>query len=93
MEGKTVIIVDDGIATGLTTQAALLSIKSLKPDKIILAVPVCPSGSKEKFEQHVDEFICLETISDFHAVCAYYDNFEQVTDAEVINLLKNQNLG
>lgn len=92
LEGKTVIIVDDGIATGLTTQAALLSIKSLKPNKIILAVPVCPLDSKEKFEQHVDEFICVETISDFHAVCAYYDNFEQVTDDEVINLLKKQNL-
>lgn len=85
---RTVIIVDDGIATGASIQAAVLSIKLLNPKKIILAVPVCPSDSAEKFGQHVDEFICLSEIPDFYAVGAYYNNFEQVTDEEVINLIQ-----
>lgn len=88
LTNRTVIIVDDGIATGLTTQAAVLSIKLLNPKKIILAVPVCPVGVSEKFEQHVDEFICLNIRSDFYAVGAYYENFDQITDDEVISLLK-----
>lgn len=88
LKNRTVIIVDDGIATGLTTQAAVLSIKLLNPKKIILAIPVCPSNANEKFEQHVNEFICLNVISDFHAVGVYYENFNQITDDEVINLLQ-----
>lgn len=88
LKNKTVILVDDGIATGLTTQAAVLSIKLLNPSKIILAVPVCPHDSTNKFEQHVDEFICLNEISDFHAISPYYYNFNQVTDDEVIQLLQ-----
>lgn len=90
LKNKTVILVDDGIATGLTTQAAVLSIKLLNPAKVILAVPVCPHDSTNKFGQHVDEFICLNEISDFHAISPYYDNFNQVTDEEVIQLLNGQ---
>lgn len=88
LKGKTVIIVDDGIATGITTQAAVLSIKLLNPKKIILAVPVCPPDTTNKFDQHVDDFICMHVIPDFYAVGAYYDNFSQITDEEVIDLLQ-----
>lgn len=88
LTGRTVIIVDDGIATGVSTQAAVISIKLMNPKKIILAVPVCPSDADKKFEQHVDEFICQNVISDFYAVSAYYDYFAQVTDNEVIDLLQ-----
>lgn len=88
LNNKTVIVVDDGIATGVSTQAAVLSIKLLKPKKIILAVPVCPADSADKFKQHVNEFICLNEISDFYAVGAYYNNFGQVTDEEVIDLIQ-----
>ena len=86
--GKTVIIIDDGIATGVSTQAAVTSIKSMNPAKIILAVPVCPADAAGKFKQHVDEFICLNVISDFYAVGLHYDSFNQVTDEEVVELLQ-----
>lgn len=87
LQGQTIIIVDDGIATGISDKAVVLSIKELCPKKIILAVPVCPPGTAEKFED-VDEFICLAQPPDFYAVSAFYENFEQVSDEEVINLLK-----
>ena len=88
LNNKTVIVVDDGIATGISTMAAIASIKLSKPKKIILAVPVCPSDSVNKFEENVDEFICLNARADFYAVGQYYDNFEQTTDEEVIDLLQ-----
>jgi len=88
LNNKTVIVVDDGIATGVSTLAAIRSIELLKPKKIILAVPVCPSDSVYKFEQQVDEFKCLNPRPDFYAVGQYYDYFDQVTDVEVIDLLQ-----
>lgn len=83
---KTVIVVDDGIATGITDKAAVLSLPQLEPQKIILAIPVCPPDSADNFKE-VDEFICLEQPADFYAVGAYYENFEQINDKEVIRLL------
>ncbi len=65
LNNKTVISVDDGIATGVSTLAAVLSIKSMNPEKIILAVPVCSPISADKFRQNADEFICLNEIPDF----------------------------
>lgn len=88
LTGRTVILVDDGIATGVSDKAAILSIKYFYAKKIILAVPVCPAGTAEKFHKYADEFICLAQPPDFYAVGAYYENFEQVSDEEVINLLK-----
>ena len=91
LHNKTVIIVDDGIATGVSTLAAVLSVKFLKPKHIVLAVPVCPSDAGNKFEEHVDEFICLNAMTDFYAVGLYYQNFDQTTDEEVIELLQKAN--
>lgn len=88
VNGKTVIVVDDGIATGVSTRAAIMSIKKMSPQKIVLAVPVCPPETTAKFQKEVDEFICLNEFPDFFAVSAYYNNFEQTSDAEVINLLQ-----
>lgn len=88
---KTVIIVDDGIATGVSDKAAIISIKYAYPKKVILAVPVCPFNTAEKFKKYVDEFICLNTPHDFYAVGMYYENFEQITDEKVINLLQEAN--
>lgn len=85
---KTVIIVDDGIATGISDKAAVLSLPQLEPQKIVLAVPVCPPDAVNKFGE-VDEFICLAQPPDFYAVGAHYENFEQVSDEEVINLLQD----
>ena len=88
LSGKTVIIVDDGLATGVTAGVAVLSIKQMTPEKIILAVPVSPIDTAEKFREEVDEFICLSEPPDFFAVGQYYDDFAQVTDEEVISLLE-----
>ncbi len=94
LEGKIVIIVDDGLATGVTAGAAVLTIRHMTPEKIILAVPVSPPDTAEKFREEVDEFICLQEPVNFYAVGQFYENFEQVSDEEVISLLnlarKNQ---
>lgn len=86
---KTVIIVDDGIATGVSDRAAVLSAKKMNPAKIVLAVPVCPLETAMKFRKEVDEFVCIHEPEDFYAVGAHYQNFKQITDEEVMNLLKD----
>lgn len=88
LSGKTVIIVDDGLATGVTAGAAVLAIKQMIPEKIILAVPVSPIDTANKFRGEVDEFICLREPPDFFAVGQYYYDFDQVTDEEVLSLLE-----
>ncbi len=88
-EGKIAIIVDDGIATGLTMSAAIKEIKSNKPKKIIVAVPVAPKEIVDSMRKEVDEFISLSVPEVFlGAVGAYYDNFDQVSDREVLTLLR-----
>ncbi len=85
---RTVIVVDDGVATGVSTLAAVLSIKQLNPKQIILAIPVCPLGSIHMFEEYVNDFVCLNAMANFYAVGAYYEDFAQTTDEEVIDLLE-----
>ncbi len=87
-KGAVAIIVDDGIATGLTIKAAIREIKNQKPEKTIIAVPVTPENVARELENEVDEFITLNTPR-FYAgsVGAYYDFFPQVTDEEVIQIL------
>lgn len=85
--GRTVVVVDDGIATGYTTRAAILAARNLKAAKIILAVPVGPPDSVEALRPYVDELICLKMPFPFMAVGYWYNDFEQVSDAEVIRLL------
>lgn len=87
LKDQTVILVDDGLATGVTTKAAIMSIKQNSPKRIILAVPVSPPDAINKLLKEVDEIVCLKTPDEFYAVSAYYDNFEQISDNEVINLL------
>jgi predicted phosphoribosyltransferase len=87
---KTAIIVDDGIATGLTMRAAILDIKSRKPNKIIVAVPIAPLEIVKLLTKEVDEFIALEIPDPFlGSVGSYYLDFPQVSDEEVITLLKH----
>ncbi len=86
--GKTVIIIDDGIATGFTTRAAIMSInKIFKPHRTILAVPVAPVEVIEKLGTEVDEIVCPLVPEPFYAVGQFYENFDQVTDEEVIQIL------
>ena len=89
IKGKTVIIVDDGIATGLTMRLAVRSVKIQKPEKVIVAVPVAPSDSVQTLkEEGADEVVVLEPPEQFlGAVGAHYLRFEQVEDAGVIELM------
>jgi putative phosphoribosyl transferase len=89
-KNKTAVIVDDGVATGLTLRAAIEEIKLQKPEKIIVAVPVMPKETyAQLLEAGVDEIICLEIPVFFAgAVGSYYKNFPQVTDEEVIGVLE-----
>ena len=88
IKGKTVIIVDDGIATGLTLGLAIKEVKHDDPKKIIVAVPVAPREAVDEISREVDEFVSLYVPQIYlGAVGAYYDSFEQVSDEEVVRLL------
>jgi len=88
LEGKTVILTDDGVATGGTMKAAIATLKQEKLNKLIVALPVAPSTVADELKQMVDEFICIETPFDFMAVGSYYYDFTQVSDEEVVELLQ-----
>ena len=88
LEGKTVIIVDDGIATGSTTLAILNWIQKQKCKKIVLAIPVIPFDTVNKLKKLVDEIISLHVPHDFSSVGEFYDDFKQVTDSKVKTILK-----
>ncbi|HXK35209.1 MAG TPA: phosphoribosyltransferase family protein [Candidatus Paceibacterota bacterium] len=87
--GKTAVIVDDGIATGLTMELAISEILHQKPKKVIVAIPVVPSDTAEKLKKEIDELVAIDIDKNYlGAVGAYYEFFPQLTDEEVINLLK-----
>ncbi|MCI0503944.1 phosphoribosyltransferase [Candidatus Micrarchaeota archaeon] len=88
LKGKTVILVDDGIATGSTVLAAIHIIRKHKPKKIVVAVPVGPPDSVAMIAAEADEMVCLEQPSLFHAIGAFYEDFAQVEDEEAIAILK-----
>ncbi len=87
IKGKTVILVDDGLATGVTALAAIKAAKSLKPKKIVFAVPVSSVGAGENISQKIDEFICPMIEKNLNSIAVYYDDFDQVTDEKVISIL------
>jgi len=88
IKDKTVIIIDDGIATGFTIKAAIKSIKKHHAKKIILAVPVAPQDTISILEKIADEVICLMVPDEFYSVGSHYKKFEQTTDEEVINTVR-----
>lgn len=90
--GKTIILVDDGIATGSTLKAAILTLNRLKPEKIVLAVPLASKESLEKLAPLVTEIVCLMTPAPFYSVGQWYESFLQTSDEEVIFLLKNRKI-
>jgi putative phosphoribosyl transferase len=85
--GRTVIVVDDGIATGGSIRAALRGLRRQNPKKLVLAVPVAPPEAIESLRPEADDVICLDTPPYFLAIGQFYENFEQTTDEEVIRLL------
>ena len=90
LRNKIVILTDDGVATGFTTKAAIGYIKSQKPKKIILAVPVAPLDFSNRIKKEV-EFICLHSTNLFFSISQFYDHFPQLTDEEVKKYLKEIN--
>jgi len=86
--GKAVLLVDDGIATGASVYAAIQALRQIKPSRLILAVPVAPPSTCEGLRPFVDELICLYTPDPFYAVGGFYQDFAQVEDQEVIDLLQ-----
>lgn len=85
---RDVVLVDDGLATGVTAEAALHALRSQRPRRLVLAVPVCASATAARLQAMADEVVCVLSPSDFHAVGLWYDDFEQTTDAEVLDLLE-----
>ena len=88
LQGRTVIVVDDGIATGNSVRAAVLSIRKRGPKAVVVAVPVAPPGSVEKLSRDGTRVVCLRQPSFFFAIGGYYREFGQVEDAEVRRLLE-----
>lgn len=86
--GQVVIVIDDGIATGATTRAALQAIRKRKPKELVLAVPVAPPDTITQLRSEVDALICLETPEIFGAIGYFYRDFRQVSDQEVVAILK-----
>lgn len=84
---RTVILVDDGLATGATMLAAVRAVKQQNPRRIVVAVPVASTAACSEFRRHVDEIVCLQTPEPFYAVGAWYQDFSQTTDDEVRGLL------
>jgi putative phosphoribosyl transferase len=87
LRGRTVLIVDDGLATGSTAIAACEVARALGALHVVVAVPVAPADAAGKLADHADEFIVLESPSNFSAVGQFYENFMQVTDHEVLDIL------
>jgi putative phosphoribosyl transferase len=87
VRGKTVILVDDGLATGSTMRAAVAAVRKLGPARVVVAVPVGAAETCEEFEGEADEAVCAHEPDPFYAVGAWYDDFSQTTDEEVRDLL------
>ena len=89
VRGRTVILIDDGLATGATMRAAAEALRQLGPAKVYVAVPVAAPETCDEFREHVDEIVCLLTPEPFHAVGVWYEDFGQTGDDEVRELLEN----
>jgi putative phosphoribosyl transferase len=89
---RTLILVDDGLATGATMLAAVLALRQQNPARIVVAVPVAASEICDRFKSEVDEIVCEVTAESFYAVGAWYESFTQLSDEEVAELLDRASL-
>jgi putative phosphoribosyl transferase len=87
VRGKTVILVDDGIATGSSMRVAIAALRKMGPAGVVVAVPVAALSAARRLESEVDAFICTQTPKVFNAIGEFYDDFLQVSDEEVMDLL------
>jgi putative phosphoribosyl transferase len=90
LTGKRICLVDDGVATGATARACIEQIRQADPERLVLAVPVGSPSAVSELETLVDEVVCLERPSAFRAVGQYYEQFEQVSDAEAMSYLADE---
>lgn len=88
LAGRTAVVIDDGLATGLTATAALESLRRREPERLVFAAPVCAPGSSRRLGQLADEVICMRTPLLFRAVGEWYEDFDQTEDDEVVALLR-----
>ena len=88
LQGKTVIVVDDGVATGNTLMATLQVLRKGNPFKIVVAVPVASTNAVRKLKPEADELICISEPEEFYGVGAFYKDFDQVTDEEVMDYFR-----
>jgi putative phosphoribosyl transferase len=93
LSGKTVILVDDGVATGATVKAAIATLRKEKLARLVVALPVASPDAEREIARQVDELICLHAPFGFMAVGGYYQDFGQVEDAEVVEMLKDSRGG
>ncbi|HYP38805.1 MAG TPA: phosphoribosyltransferase family protein [Chloroflexia bacterium] len=89
VEGRTVILVDDGLATGVTASAAVRALRQMSPARLVLAVPVCAPQTAQALRTQVDDLVYVEMPHNFGAVGLWYRNFDQTTDEEVVDLLSS----
>jgi predicted phosphoribosyltransferase len=87
VRGRTVILVDDGLATGATMRAAVRALRQQQPARLVVAVPIGARSTCDAFRAEVDEVVCAATPEPFYAVGMWYENFSQTRDAEVRDLL------
>ncbi len=88
LAGRTAILVDDGLATGVTARAALRTLRRMGPERLVLAVPVCAPRTAALIKPEADDLICLAAPTDLEAIGLWYRDFEQVPDEEVVRLLE-----
>jgi len=92
IEGNVVILVDDGLATGASMYAAIDALRHMHPVRVVAAIPVAPAETCRTLKRYADELFCCETPDPFIAVSAWYEDFEQVGDAEVRRLLTDADM-
>ena len=92
LQGKTVILVDDGIATGATVRAAISVVRAQSPARLVLAVPVAQASVAAELADEVDDLVCVLRPADLNAIGAWYDAFDQLTDRNVQNILAKETI-
>jgi len=89
LAGRDVVVVDDGLATGVTAEAALRSLRTRRPGWLVLAAPVCARDTATRLAEVADDLVCVERPADFIAVGEWYEDFRQTSDEEVVRLLEH----
>jgi len=93
VKGQTVILVDDGIATGASMEVAIMAVRRMKPARIVVATPVAPVSTCNRLRREVDDVVCVQRPVSFFAIGEFYEDFSQVSDEEVKELVRRETRG